>query len=68
MSQRMMLVLAAALSAFVLVLVGGATIRLTAQSSAAPTPSATVAATPAPAPPVGIDPTAVQALIAQRDQ
>jgi uncharacterized membrane protein YkoI len=62
-----MLILAAALSVFALVLVGGVTMRLTAQSPA-PTPSAMAVATASPAPQVGVDPTAVQALIAQRDQ
>jgi uncharacterized membrane protein YkoI len=68
MTQRTMLILAATLSVFGLVLVGGLATRLAVQTAAAPQPTATAAPTDLPTAQVGLDPTAVQALIAQRDQ
>src|SRR6266536_177349 len=67
MTQRTMLILAAVLSVFALVLVGGLATRLTVQPSATPTPQATAMVAAQPTPQAGLDPTAVQALVAQRD-
>jgi uncharacterized membrane protein YkoI len=63
-----MLLLAATLSVFALALVGGLAKHLAAQPAASPTPEAIAATTEPPTAQAGIDPTAVQALIAQRDQ
>jgi uncharacterized membrane protein YkoI len=68
MTQRTMLILAAVLSVFALVLVGGLATRIAAQPAATPTPEATAMVAAQPPPQAGLDPTAVQALIAQRDQ
>jgi uncharacterized membrane protein YkoI len=63
-----MLFLAATLSVFALVLVGGLATRLAAQAPAAPTPEAAIAAADPQAAQAGIDPTAVQALLNEREQ
>jgi uncharacterized membrane protein YkoI len=67
MTQRTMLILAATLSVFALVLIGGLATRLAVQTAVAPTPAADVTVDP-PTAQAGLDPTAVQALVAQRDQ
>jgi uncharacterized membrane protein YkoI len=68
MTQRAMLILAATLSVFAMVLVGGLTSYLAAQPAApaAAQPTAIVADPPTAQP--GLDPAAVQALIDQREQ
>jgi len=63
MSQRLMLLVAAALGAFLLVLTGGIGTYLFAGPVAAPTPVGVVA----PLPPPGLDSAAVQALFAERE-
>jgi uncharacterized membrane protein YkoI len=68
MTQRTMLILAATLTVFVIVLVGSVTAHIAAQSPVPPTPAATDAAAVLPAPQLGLDPTAVQALIGERAQ
>jgi len=68
MTQRTMLILAAALSVFALALVGGLATHLAAQPTVSVTPEPTAVAVSSPAPQVGLDPTAVQALVTQRDQ
>src|SRR5689334_490866 len=65
MSQRLALLAAAALTAFVLIVIGGIGTRITAQSKTQATPTEVtteVALTSDP----GLDPTAVQALLDQR--
>jgi uncharacterized membrane protein YkoI len=63
-----MLVLAATISVFAFVLMGGLATRLAVQTGADPTPVATAVAVDPPTAQVGLDPTTVQALVAQRDQ
>jgi len=68
MTQRTMLILAAALSVCVMALLGGLVTHLAAQPIAPPTPEPTIAMVSTPAPQAGLDPTAVQVLVAERDQ
>jgi len=68
MTQRTMLILAAVLSVCALMLVGSLAAHLAAQPVAVSTPEATAIATDPPTAQLGLDPTAVQALIAQHDQ
>jgi hypothetical protein len=63
-----MLILAATLSVFVLVLMSGLATRLAQQPAASPTPEAPAIAVASPTPALGLDPTAVQALVAQRER
>ena len=67
MNQRAALIIAAALTAFVLALIGGVVSYVTNQAPRAAAEALTTADAPAPTADLGLDPTAVQAAIQQRD-